>query len=226
MIAILLVAGRGARMGSLTDTTPKPMLFVGTKNLIEWKLEALPSGVTQIILVVGYKKEAIQNYFKSSWKSIPIIYIEQVELNGTGGALLLCEPYIKDKALILMGDDIYAKNDLEKLTSYDYAILVDNQGEEALQKKGQVVEKDGFFVGVNEGDIQTGTPSTLINTGAYSISKEYFKYPLVKVSEAEFGLPQTLLGVAKVLPVHVVRATMWTQITSQECLKRAEKILL
>lgn len=221
MEVIILAAGRGTRMAPLTDTTPKPMLEVLGKNLIEWKLEALPQEVTHIIFVVGYKKEVIQNYFGSSWKGIPITYIEQTTLDGTGGAVALCEPYVREKALILMGDDIYDKNDLQKLIDHDYAILVLDEGDEGLKKKGQVVENNGLLVGLNEGQSQTNTPSSLINTAAYSISRKYFDYPLVHVSETEFGLPNTLVDVSKDIPVHVLRANWWIQITTPECLDKA-----
>jgi bifunctional UDP-N-acetylglucosamine pyrophosphorylase/glucosamine-1-phosphate N-acetyltransferase len=212
-------------MAPLTDTLPKPMLSVLGKNLIEWKLEALPDGVSRIILVVGYKKEIIQNYFGSLWKGIPIIYVEQTTLDGTGGAVALCEPYVKEKALILMGDDIYNKEDILRISALDYAILVLDEGEAGLKKKGQVVEKDGLLVGLNEGQSQTNTPSSLINAAVYSISRDYFKYPLVRVSETEFGLPHTLVGVAKDIPVKVIPATWWIQITTPECLDRATTLL-
>lgn len=212
-------------MAPLTDNTPKPMLKVLDKNLIEWKLEAFPKEITNIVIVVGYKKEVIQDYFGSSWKGLPITYVEQITLDGTGGAIILCEPYIKDKAIVLMGDDIYAQADLEELAKYDYAILVHDEGEQARTKKGQVLEKDGLYTGLNEGKSQTTETSTYINAAAYSISKEYFNYPPVPVSETEYGLPHTLLSVTKDHPVHVVHATQWIQITTPECLQNAEELL-
>jgi UDP-N-acetylglucosamine diphosphorylase / glucose-1-phosphate thymidylyltransferase / UDP-N-acetylgalactosamine diphosphorylase / glucosamine-1-phosphate N-acetyltransferase / galactosamine-1-phosphate N-acetyltransferase len=225
MKAIILAAGRGTRMAPLTDTIPKPMLTVLDKNLIEWKLEALPQVIEGIILVVGYKKEVIENYFGPSWRGIPITYVEQKELNGTGGAIALCEPYIDDKALIMMGDDIYHKDDLEKLSTHDFALLVLDEGEEALNKKGQIVAQNGLLIGINEGTLQTETPSTLINAAAYSISKDYFNYPPVKFTETEYGLPHTLVTLTKDIPVHVLHASRWIQITSPECLQEAEEIL-
>lgn len=225
MEVIILAAGRGTRMAPLTDTMPKPMLTVLGKNLIEWKLESLPDGVTKIILVVGYKKEVIENYFGTSWRGIPIIYIEQTELNGTGGAIALCEKHIEKKALILMGDDIYEKNDLEKLVEHDYALLAFDEGEEGLKRKGQVIEESGLFVGINEGNSQTSAVSSLINTGACCISKGYFSFPLVKVSDTEFGLPHTLATIGNKFPVRVLHAKSWIQITSPECLQRAADLL-
>ena len=212
-------------MGALTETIPKPMLTVLGKNLIEWKLEALPQNITEVVLIVGYKKEVIMDYFGTAWRGIPISYIEQKVLDGTGGAIALCKEYVKETALFLYGDDIYKKEDLVKLCDFSFAMGVYDDGEKGLAKKGQILEKDGVLIGINEGTVQTGIPSSLIFTGAGVISKEYFNYPAVKFSETEYGLPHTLVLVSKELPVHTVRATEWIQITSPESLIEAEKML-
>ncbi len=226
MIAIILAAGRGARMAPLTDNIPKPMLSVLGKNLIEWKLEALPDTVTSIIILVGYKGEVIREYFGDAWNGIPITYITQTALNGTGGAIELCKDYIHDKALVMMGDDIYSKDDLASLALHNFALLAQDKGEEAgTATGGKIIARDGYFIGLNEGLSQTGRASTLINTGAYTLSPEYFTYEKVKVSDTEYGLPNTLVSVAHDHPVTLVQATTWIQITTPECLQRAEKIL-
>ncbi|MEN9552022.1 MAG: hypothetical protein RI935_399 [Candidatus Parcubacteria bacterium] len=222
MKAIILCGGRGARMAPLTDALPKPMLTVLDKNLIEWKLEALPNNVEEIILVVGYLKKKISDYFGDTWNSIPIRYIEQHVLDGTGGAIALCEPYINDRALIMMGDDIYDKKDLEQLSKHPFSMLVVDGGEEAKNiKAGKVVERDGLFIGLNEGLADTGVETTLINAAAYTISKKYFNYEKVKVSENEYGLPHTLVSVAKDHPVHIIKTDAWIQITTPNCLQKA-----
>lgn len=225
MKVIIMASGKGTRMAPLTDTTPKPMLKVLGKNLIEWKLERLPKGVDHIIMIVSYLREQIMEYFGSSWNGIPITYVIQDPINGTGGGIALCKEHVDGKTLIVSGDDIYEKEDLERLAEHDYAVLVFDEGEEGLKKKGQVVEKDGLFVGINEGDIQTGTPSSLINAGAYMISKEYFTYPLVKWSPTEYGFPQTLAQLKDDHPIHIVRASKWIQITAPEDLEKAEQEL-
>ena len=196
------------------------MLIASGKNLIEWKLEALPEKITSIILVVGYKKEVIIDYFGESWKGIPITYVVQEVLDGTGGAIELCKEYIKDKALFLYGDDIYKKEDLEKLCDQSFAMQVYDDGEKGLTKKGQVIQKDGLLIGINEGTAQTGIPSSLIFTGAGVISKEYFNYEPVKFTETEYGLPHKLVVISKDIPVHTIFATKWIQITGPEDLKQ------
>jgi bifunctional UDP-N-acetylglucosamine pyrophosphorylase/glucosamine-1-phosphate N-acetyltransferase len=226
MIAIILAGGRGTRMAPLTDTLPKPMLKVLDKNLLEWKLEALPVSVTKVVFVVGYLGEKIREHFGDFWNNIPIEYVEQKTLDGTGGAIALCEHHIDDRALILMGDDIYDKQDLAELSKYPFSILVVDKGAEAKNiKGGKVVEKNGLFLGLNEGLAQTGVETTLVNAAAYTISKQYFAYEKVKLSETEYGLPHTLANVAKDHPVQIVRTKKWIQVTTPECLDRAAQEL-
>src|SRR3989338_10703547 len=85
--AVILAAGKGTRMLPLTETRPKPMQMVAGKNLIEWKLEALPDAVSDVIIVIGHQGELIKEYFGDSWKGRLIRYATQKELNGTAGAL-------------------------------------------------------------------------------------------------------------------------------------------
>ena len=63
MQAVILSAGRGTRMGVLTDSMPKPMLTVLGKTLLEHKFDILPSEVDEIILIVGNMGGLIQKHF-------------------------------------------------------------------------------------------------------------------------------------------------------------------
>jgi NDP-sugar pyrophosphorylase family protein len=97
--AVVLCAGKGTRMLPLTEHHPKPLQEVLGKNLIEWKLEALPSEVADVILVIGHQGEQIQNFFGDEWKDKTIRYVVQKELNGTAGALLAAKPLLGERFL-------------------------------------------------------------------------------------------------------------------------------
>src|SRR3989344_5309327 len=113
MQAVILAAGRGTRMNHLTENTPKPMLNVGKMNLIEWKIDALPNEVDEVIVIVGYLGDQIKAHFGENFGDKKMIYTEQKELNGTGGALFLAKDFIKGKFLVMMGDDLYSKEYIE-----------------------------------------------------------------------------------------------------------------
>ena len=102
---------------------------------------------------------------------------------------------------------VYKKEDLEKLCDQSFAMQVYDDGEKGLTKKGQVIQKDGLLIGINEGTAQTGIPSSLIFTGAGVISKEYFNYEPVKFTETEYGLPHKLVVISKDIPVHTIFAS-------------------
>ncbi len=63
MQAVILAAGEGKRMRPLTLTTPKPLLHVADKQLLEHIIGALPDEIGEILLVIGYRGDLIQQHF-------------------------------------------------------------------------------------------------------------------------------------------------------------------
>src|SRR5215212_8859235 len=109
MQAVILAAGRGTRMVELTTEVPKPMLEVSGKTLLEYKFDALPEEVAEVIIIVGYLGSVIQRRFGGEYKGKKLFYVEQEELNGTAGALWHAKDILKDRFIVMMGDDIYTK---------------------------------------------------------------------------------------------------------------------
>lgn len=222
MQAVILAAGRGTRMKELTDKVSKPMLTVGGKTLIEHKLEALPDVVDEVIIVVGYHKDATIEKFGNTYNGRNITYIVQDVLDGTGGALWRCKDVLHDKFLVLMGDDLYAQSDLEEMLDNEWAMLVRH---ESGAFSGGKVEQDtnGHLLEIVEGGSETGG---LVNTGAYALDPRVFSYELVKLDgKDEFGLPQTIVQAVNDVNIKLVEATRWIQVTSPEDLEKAEKML-
>lgn len=108
MKAIILCAGYGTRMEPYTHTYQKTMIPLHGKPLLEYIIDGVKyAGFTEFILVVGYKKEQIIEHFgDGSKKNITIEYVEQKKLNGTGGAVLLCEDLINENHFFLTWGDI------------------------------------------------------------------------------------------------------------------------
>ncbi|HEY9585169.1 MAG TPA: nucleotidyltransferase family protein [Candidatus Paceibacterota bacterium] len=222
--AVILAAGKGTRMLPLTETRPKPMQMVAGKNLIEWKLEALPDIVTDVVMVIGYQGDQIRDYFGDSWKGRLIRYVLQHELNGTAGALWTARDLLHERFLVMMGDDLYVKEDILRMLSCDWAICAQ---EIVRQEMGGeiLINPDGTFAGMNEPRhfIEHG----LMNTGLYMLAPELFQYDPVPLGglSSEYGLPQTLALLAMKTPVAVIRATKWLQVTTPEDLQRAKEFV-
>src|SRR5207248_1788685 len=91
--AVLLAAGRGTRMRELTNELPKPMIEVRGKPVLQHIVEGLrDAGVTSFLIVVGYRAEAVQNFFgDGSRYKIQIQYMTQVVQDGTGRVVELAK---------------------------------------------------------------------------------------------------------------------------------------
>lgn len=218
MQAVILAAGRGTRLQPFTDKTPKPLLKVGEKNLIEHNLHNLPNEVNEVIIVIGYLGEQIKKYFGRSFNEKKIRYIVQKELTGTDTALRLCRRYLQDRFLVLMADNIYTADDFKKCLSYSRSILA----QKASGRFYQVCQdKNGFFQ-----NLELTIHGGLMNAGLYVLDKNYFLFhPELVPFKAEYGLPQSLAKMAKQYPIKIVKTKKWIQINDHDDLKKAESIL-
>jgi NDP-sugar pyrophosphorylase family protein len=103
--AVVLAAGRGTRMGEITSETPKPMLPVRGKPMLEHVLDRLAAaGVERFLLVVGYRREIIEESFRN-WR-LPVEFRLQDPVNGTGSAARLGREFAGDQPFLLTFGDI------------------------------------------------------------------------------------------------------------------------
>ncbi|HEX9970655.1 MAG TPA: sugar phosphate nucleotidyltransferase, partial [bacterium] len=124
MQAVILVAGKSTRTYPLTLTRPKPLLPIAGHTIIGYLLEQLIGIVDEVVLVVGYRRQMIEQHLGAKWKSLKISYCEQKEQMGTGHAVLQAEPFIKDRFIAMNGDDIYDGQDVKQLLNHKYSALV------------------------------------------------------------------------------------------------------
>ncbi len=103
---ILMVGGLGTRLRPLTEHTPKPMLKVGNKPILETIiLNFKKYSFTNIILCVSYKSEVIEEYFSDGLKfGVNIEYIHENKRMGTAGALSLIRDKLKESFFVMNGD--------------------------------------------------------------------------------------------------------------------------
>jgi NDP-sugar pyrophosphorylase family protein len=222
MQAVILAAGRGKRMKNLTDEIPKPMLKLKGKPILEHKINMLPREIDEIIFVIGYAGDYIIRHFKRYFAGRRIIYVFQDKMTGTGGALHLAKSVLKDKFLVIMGDDLYHKKDLKRMLKHNLAILghvVEDTSRFGIIK----TDKKGHMIAVIEKPKRS--KNKLANTAVYMLNKKFFDYDLVPIGGGEFGLPQTLAKMAGEHKIKVEKATAWHAIGSPEDLKAAEKVL-
>ena len=202
MKAIILCAGQGKRLQPYTNKYQKAMLKLHEKPFLEYILEGLKyAGFREFIFVVGYRKEQITYYFQNgkNW-NVSIEYIEQETLDGTGGALLLCEDSISNNHFFLTWGDILVPykiyKDVVKIhqkEKYDY-ILVANYTEDPYL--GAAIYSDGENCTNIIEKPHLGTSKTnLNNCGVFVFSKNIFNVlrNLTPSERGEIEVPKALL---------------------------------
>lgn len=109
MQVLILAAGMGKRLGSLTKDNTKCMVKVNGVTLIE-RLLAIVSRhpISRIIIVVGYKKVALKDYLGDKYKEIPIVYIENEIYYNTNNiySLYLAKKYLLEEDTLLLESDL------------------------------------------------------------------------------------------------------------------------
>jgi len=177
MDAVILAAGEGTRLRPLTSTRPKPMLPVGGKTILEWGLEALATGgVDKAVIVVGYKKEVISDFFGKEYAGIKIEYVEQKEQLGTAHAVSMAEGKVSGDFYVMNGDLLVTNsliekflNDHKKAKSHNSMCLVKVED----PKQFGIVELKGNLVKSIE-EKPEKPKSDLANAGIYIFGQEIF----------------------------------------------------
>lgn len=114
--ALIMAGGRGERLKPLTDITPKPLLKVGDKPIIEHNVDRLNTyGIDDIWISIRYLGNQLVEYFNDgSEKALRIKYVWEESALGTAGALALVDDFIHDHVL-MMNSDLLTNIDFEDL---------------------------------------------------------------------------------------------------------------
>lgn len=168
MKVIIPLAGKGTRLRPHTYVTPKPMLRVAGKPVMEYVLDdvkTLPD-VEQIIYITGHLKEKVEAFARAC-TDIPSVFVEQKVQDGTAGAVALARDYVDQPVLIIFVDTIFDA-DLSIIQSSDADGIIWTKEVEDYQRFGVVVtDEAGFMTKIVE---KPSTPiSKRANIGLYYI---------------------------------------------------------
>ena len=223
MQCVILCAGKGTRMHPLTVNSPKPLIEVLGKPILEYIVEALPSEVDELVLIVGYRKEQIIDFCDSEYLGKKVTYCEQENFaGGTGDALMCAKNILHGKFLFMYGDDIHGKETLMRAVTYDHAIL--GTYSETPERYGVLVpHEDGTLKAILEKP--QNPPSSLINIGGYVLNDSIFNYVVPLSPSGELYVTDMVTEYAKVNPVQILEQDLWIPIGYPEDIGKAEEIL-
>lgn len=174
---VLLAAGQGTRLWPITETTPKTMIRILEKPLLEWMVENIYPNANKIIIVVGQLKEKIIEYFQNSKYRDKIEFVVQEKQLGTGHAPLAAESSITTPYFAVIAADSFWQPNF-------YKIFAENVNAEVPFLVGARVE-DGKAYGVIQStgkklvkiiEKPANVKNCLANTSAYFVPRKFFSY--------------------------------------------------
>ena len=170
---VLMVGGLGKRLRPLTENTPKPMLKVGGKPILQTIVEGFSKhGFTNITMCLGYKSSVIRDFFQDGSRfGVNIDYIVEDKRMGTAGALTLLKKR-PDKSFFVMNGDLLTKVNFEKMLDFHES----NNSKATMCVREYEIEVPYGVVTINDENIysikEKPTHSFFVNAGIYLLEPE------------------------------------------------------
>ncbi|WP_457749357.1 nucleotidyltransferase family protein [Sulfurimonas sp.] len=174
---ILMAGGLGTRLHPLTQDTPKPLLKVGNKPILETIIENFAKyGFVNITISVNYKAEMIKEYFgDGSSLGVNIDYIQESKRLGTAGALSLIKERPQEPFFV-MNADLLTNVNFEHLLGFhmmEHSVATMCVREYDYQVPYGVIETDGSkILSIKEKPVH----KFFVNAGIYMLSPQTFEY--------------------------------------------------
>lgn len=226
MDAILLAGGKGTRMLPLTENTPKPLLEIAGRPIMEWSLRTMRPVADRVLVVVKYLKEQIIAYMHSQDIFERYEFVEQLpEPLGTGHAVQCCAPYLQSpEFLVLNSDDLYSAAAVRRLAEEPLGILTVQRSD--MSRWGvAVTDQDGKLIRLHEKPTEGTYPTPVaVNVGAYKLNQRIFAYDLPLSSRGEYELTDYVSYLAGQEAISVIHTDFWLPIGTPADLEHARQL--
>ena len=170
----ILAGGLGSRLKDLTKNTPKPMLHIHDKPMLERLIiDFRNQGIRKFYISVNYLKDVIMNYFgNGSYHDVDIVYVEEDKRLGTAGPLSMLPDSFVARGLIVINADVCVKSDFRAILRYHHNSY--NKMTVCAKEKRQEIPygvvrfEDDSLISIDEKPVT----SYFINAGIYVIERE------------------------------------------------------
>ena len=111
--AVLMAGGKGERLRPLTEKTPKPLIKVGDKCIIDYNIDRLLAfGLNHISVTINYLGEQLEEHFQEERDGVKIVTVREPKFLGTIGSIKFVETFYNDTVLV-MNSDLFTNIDYE-----------------------------------------------------------------------------------------------------------------
>jgi NDP-sugar pyrophosphorylase family protein len=188
--AVIMAGGKGERLRPLTLSTPKPLLPVGNKAIIDHNVDRLISyGVEHISVTVNYLAEQLEEHYSEPHQDVQVECVREPKFLGTMGAVRLVKEFHNDVVLV-MNSDLFTDIDFEDM----YLHFIENKADMSIAAVPYTVsipfgicDLDGRDV---KGIVEKPTYNYYANAGIYMLRREV----LETIPETEFYNATDLIG--------------------------------
>lgn len=202
MKAVVLAAGRGTRLGKLTENCPKPMVVVEGMPIVEYIMKGIiDAGIKDFILITKYLSEKVKEYFGdgSKW-GINIEYVDQDDRYGTGIALLMSKELAKGEDILMCYGDCLMerkayKEAVDLFNTKDvFAVEALNYVDDPWQGSAIMYDENDIITEMIEKPEKGTIPSHWNSAGLFVFKNEVYKYveELQPSVRGEYELPEAV----------------------------------
>src|SRR5258705_302053 len=151
MKAIIPVAGAGTKLRPQSYTQPKALIPLAGKTVISIIIDQLrEAGINEIIFIVGYLGEKIQDYVKSKYPDLTAHYVHQIDRQGVGHAIRLTRNIVNnDEVFVVLGDTI-CEYDVQEVVKSPYSMIGVRKVDDPRDFGVAEIGEDGFIKHVVE----------------------------------------------------------------------------
>lgn len=222
--AVLMAGGKGERLRPLTETTPKPLIKVGDKCIIDYNIDRLiECGVDSINVTVNYLKEQIEEHFREPRKGVQVHTVREPKYLGTIGSIRFVDE-LKNDSILVMNSDLFTNIDFEDFylhfMEYDAMMSVASIPYNVSIPFG-ILDLDGRNI---KGLIEKPKYNYYANGGIYLIKKEALQYIPEETFFNATDLIETLIEQKKPVIRYPLNGT-WIDIGQHADLAKAQDLV-
>lgn len=191
--AVILAAGEGKRLRPFTVNKPKAMLSIAGKPILQYVIESLAqNGIRNIVLIVGYRREQIFDYFGSGERfDVEITYVTQEKQLGTAHALFQAKSAVNKEFLVLSGDKLIEADTISHFVSMKPEAMLIKKMENPFRSSVVTVDEGLVKEAMRQERRAVGYSREpgiyMVNTGIYAFNKKIFD-----LIEGEQNIPVVL----------------------------------